>query len=148
LTYHESKHGINYTEIAEDYYEGKISNEMKIPTACDSLNKSLGGGIMPKSLIIAAAAPSVGKTGFSIFLMDAIAQTKPESQSLFFSIEMEYKHIWMRHVGIKAGKQFDKLNYQERMNAVTQLMSQSTKVYDASMCRSVADIDFIFTTSR
>lgn len=148
LSYRESKHGIDYAEIAEDFYDGKLTPEMKVPTSCQQLNDALVGGLMPKSLIIAAAAPSVGKTGFSIFLMDAIASMQPEAESLFFSIEMEYKHIWMRHVGIKAGKPFDKLSNEERLNAVSKLMCQSTKVYDAEICREVADIDFILTTAR
>jgi replicative DNA helicase len=148
LSYRESKHGVDYIEIAEEFYDGKMVEEMKIPTTCDQLNTVLEGGLMPKSLVIAAAAPSVGKTGFSIFLMNAIASNFPDSQSLFFSIEMEYKHIWRRHVGICAGKPFDKLSYDERMGAVTKLMSQSTKVYDAETCREVADIDFILTTAR
>ncbi len=148
LSYRKSKHGIDYVEITEDFYDGKMTQEKKIPTSCEQLNIALQGGFMPKSLIIAAAAPSVGKTGFSIFLMDAIAQSFPDSQALFFSIEMEYEHIWKRHVGIRGGKQFDKLSEHERLGAVTKLMCQPTKIYDAELCRSVADIDFILTTAR
>ena len=148
LSYRESKHGVDYTEITEEFYDGKMADEIAIQTTCDQLNTALGGGIMPKSLIIAAAAPSVGKTSFSIFLMNAIASKFTDSQSLFFSIEMEYKHIWRRHVGIIAGKKFDDLSYEERMSAVTKLMPQSTKVYDAQTCINVADIDFILTTAR
>lgn len=148
LRYSRSKHGIDYVEIAEDFYDGKMTTESKLPTACEQLNEVLDGGFMPKSLILAAAAPSVGKTWFSIFLMDAIARMKPEHQSLFFSIEMEYKNIWERHVGIRAGKPFDKLNYDERLAAIAKLMCQPTKIYDAEICRSVSDIDFIRTTAR
>ena len=103
---------------------------------------------MPKSLVIVAAGASVGKTGFSIFLMDCIARVQPDSESLFFSIEMEYKHIWMRHVGICAGKPFDKLSYDERMGAVTKSIQVPMKIYDTAMCHAVADIDFILTTAR
>lgn len=148
LSFRQSKYGIDYIEIAENFYDGKMVQEKKIPTSCDQLNNALQGGFMPKSLIIAAAAPSVGKTGFSIFLMDAIASNYPDSQSLFFSIEMEYEHIWKRHVGVRAGKIFDKLSYDEQMSAISGLMCQPTKVYDAELCRSVADIDFILTTAR
>jgi replicative DNA helicase len=148
LSYRESKHGMSNIEIAEDYYDGKIEDELKIPTTCDQLNQALQGGIMPKSLVIVAAGASVGKTGFSIFLMDCIARAQPDSESLFFSIEMEYKHIWMRHVGICAGKPFDKLSYDERMGAVTKSIQVPMKIYDTAMCHAVADIDFILTTAR
>lgn len=148
LSFRQSKSGISYDEISHNFYDGKMVEEMKIPTSCEELNAVLEGGLMPKSLIIAAAAPSVGKTGFSIFLMDAISKGVPDAQSLFFSIEMEYRHIWLRHVGIRAGKPFDKLSEAERMKAVTELMGESIHVYDAEICREVADIDFIVTTAR
>ncbi len=148
LSFKESKHGLSNTTIAEDFYDGKIGEEIKIPTTCNPLNDALMGGIMPKSLVIVAAGASVGKTGFSIFLMDCIARAQADTQSLFFSIEMEYKHIWMRHVGICAGKQFDKLNYDERMTAVTESMQIPVTIYDTAMCHSAADIDFILTTAR
>lgn len=148
LSYRESKHGMSNMEISDDYFEGKIPEEMKIPTSSDEFNELLQGGIMPKSLIIVAAGASVGKTGFSIYLTDVIARAQPDTESLFFSIEMEYKHIWMRHVGICAGKPFDKLNYDERLGAVTKLSAVPMRIYDAAICPSVADIDFILTTAR
>lgn len=148
LTLIESKHGISNDEIAADYLDGKIAEDMKLPTTSKQLNDLLAGGIMPKSLIIVAAGASVGKTGFSIWLLDAIARNQPDRESLFFSIEMEYKHIWMRHVGICAGKTFDKLTEEERTRAVRKSMQVPMKIYDAAICRQVADIDFILNTSR
>lgn len=148
LSYRESKYGMSTVEIAEAYYDGKIVDELKIPTVSPRLNKLLAGGIMPKSLIIIAAAASVGKTGFAIYLTDVIARAQPDTESLFFSIEMEHKHIWMRHVGICAGKPFDQLSDQERMNGVTKSVQVPITIYDTTMCREVADIDFIITTSR
>lgn len=144
----ESKHGISTVEIAEAYCDGKISEEMKIPTMSHTLNSLLDGGFMPKSLIIVAAAPSVGKTGFSIYLLDIIARAQPDTDSLFFSIEMEYKHIWMRHVGVCAGKPFDKLNDSERISAITKSLEVPIKIYDTNICKQSGDMDFIITTSR
>ncbi len=148
LSYQESKHGMGNMEIAEDYFDGKMIDEIKIPTSSAQLNELLQGGIMPKILIIIAAGASVGKTSFSIYLTDVIARAQPGTESLFFSIEMEYKHIWMRHVGICAGKPFDKLSYDERLGAVTKLSQVPMRIYDTAMCRSVSDIDFILTTAR
>lgn len=148
LSYQQSKHGMSNIEISEEYYDGKIVDELKIPTACRQLNQLLHGGIMPKSLIIVAAGASVGKTGFAIYLTDIIARTQPDTESLFFSIEMEYKHIWMRHVGVCAGKPFDQLTNAERLDAVTKSALVPMKIYDTTMSQSVADIDFILTTAR
>jgi len=148
LTYLESKHGISNMEIAEEYFDGKMVDEVKIPTTCDQLNDLLQGGIMPRSLIIIAAGASVGKTGFSIYLTDVIARAQPDTQTLFFSIEMLYRHIWMRHVGICGGKPFDQLTEDERLQAVTKLAAVPMRIYDTAMCRSVSDIDFILTTAR
>jgi replicative DNA helicase len=147
LSYREAKHGMSNIEIAEDYYDGKIVDELKIPTSSEHMNELLMGGIMPKSLIIVAAGASVGKTGFSIYLLDIIARAQPDTESLFFSIEMEYKHIWMRHVGICAGMPFDKLTDDQRMAGVTKSMQVPIKIYDTAMCHAVADIEFILTTA-
>lgn len=148
LSYRESKHGISCEEIADAFYAGELGDDMKIPTTCQQLNDALAGGIMPKSLIIVAAGASVGKTSFAIYLMDCIARSQIGSESLFFSIEMEYKHIWMRHVGICAKKPFDTLNKDERLNAVANVLEISTTIYDTSMSQSVSDIDYILTTAR
>jgi replicative DNA helicase len=148
LNYRESKHGMSNIEIAEAFYDGKITQSKKLPTTCDQLNDALEGGIMPKSLIIIAAGASVGKTGFSIYLLDCIARAHPGSESLFFSIEMEYDQIWMRHVGICAGKQFDKLTNDERLAAIAKTLEVPMKIYDTALCRATSDIDFILTTAR
>ncbi len=148
LNYQESKHGISNIEIAEAFYDGKITQSKKIPTTCEQLNEALAGGIMPKSLIIIAGGASGGKTGFSIYLMDCIARAQPRTQSLFFSIEMEYDQIWMRHVGICAGKQFEKLDADEQLKAIGKTLEVPMQIYDTALCRSTADIDCILTTSR
>lgn len=148
ISFRESKHGISNIELAEAFYDGKLEYELTYPTTCDQLNAALGGGIMAKSFITVAAGAGVGKTGFAIFLLDAIARAQLGTQTLFFSLEMESKQIWMRHVGVCGGKQFDKLDDKERMKAVTQVMQVPMQIYDASMCKSASDIDFILTTAR
>jgi len=148
LNYSVNKIGISGNELAEAYYDGKLGEDSKIATTCSQLNDALNGGIMPKSLIIVAAGASVGKTGFSIFLLDCIARAQVNTESLFFSIEMESKHIWLRHVGICGGKQFEKLNSEERFQAIASREEIPIKIYDTSMSHAVSDIDFILTTSR
>lgn len=146
--FRESTAGITTIDLAESFYQGKLAEDLVIPTTCDQLNEALRGGIMSKSLITVAAGAGVGKTGFAIFLLDAIARNQQGTQSLFFSLEMEAKHIWMRHVGVCGGKQFDKLNEQERLNAISQSLSVPITIYDTASCRSASDIDFILTTAR
>jgi replicative DNA helicase len=148
LGHKESKCGMINADIADDYYEGNLAQDMIIPTTCEALNACLDGGIRSKSLITVAAGAGVGKTGFAIFLMDAIARNQPDSQCLFFSLEMEARHIWMRHVGIMGGKQFDNLNDDEKMRGVTKSIQVPVTIYDPSFVRSCSDIDFIITTAR
>jgi len=148
ISFRESKHGISNIEIAELFYDGKLALNLVHPTTFDQLNAVNGGGIMAKSFITVAAGAGVGKTGFALFLADAIARAQPETQSLFFSLEMESQQIWMRHVGICGGKPFDKMDEDERMRAVTKVMQVPMQIYDASICKSAADIDFILTTAR
>ena len=148
LNYAETKHGISNFEVAEAFYDGTLRKDLIIQTSCQQLNDALNGGITAKSLIVVAAGAGVGKTGFSIFLLDAIARAQPDTHSLFFSLEMEAKHIWMRHVGIKGGKQFDKLTDDERLKAVSSALEISLHIYDSASCHSANDIDFIVTTAR
>ena len=148
LSFRESKDGISNIELAEQYFEGKLRDDLIIPTTCGQLNDLLGGGIMSKSLITVAAGAGVGKTGFAIWLMDVIARNQLDSQSLFFSLEMESKHIWMRHAGICGGIQFDKMSEQQRNDAIVKSSMIPVKIYDCSTTRMANDIDFIITTAR
>lgn len=148
LSFRQSKQGVSNSELAELFYEGKLGVDLIHPTTCEQLNDLNGGGIMAKSFITIAAGAGVGKTGFALYLSDAIARAQPGTQSLFFSLEMESKQIWMRHVGICAGKQFDKLDSVERLDAVAKSMQLPMQIYDAASCKAVADIDFMLTTAR
>lgn len=148
LNYRESKQGVSNADLADMYYEGKIVQDLAMPTTCKQLNEALGGGVMPKSLITIAAGAGVGKTGFSIFLLDAIARMLPHTQSLFYSLEMESQHIWTRHVGICGGKLFTDMNEDEKLVAISKSMAVPIQIYDSARCRSAPDIDFIITNSR
>jgi len=148
LNYRESKSGMSNADIADAFYEGKNVQPKPIATTCQQLNHGLGGGVMPKSLIFAAAAPSTGKTGFAIFLADAIARAQPDTEALFFSLEMEYNQIWSRHVGVCGGKPFDKMTEEEQLTAISKSLAIPLRIYDTTMSRNGADLDFIITSSR
>jgi replicative DNA helicase len=148
LNTQESKQGISNFELADEYFEGNLQKDLIIPTSCEQLNEALGGGIMSKSLITIAAGAGVGKTGFAIFLLDCIARMQPDTQSLFFSLEMEAKHIWTRHVGICGQMLFEDMFHSDITNSVARSLEVPIKIYDAENCKSSADIDFILTTAR
>ena len=148
LSYRVSKQGMTNVEIAEQWMNGELVTDTAIPTACPKLNDALNGGIRSKSLIIIAAGAGVGKTGFAIWLMNTIARAQADSESLFFSLEMELKHIWMRYVGICAGKKFELLSEDEAKTVVTESCTLPMTIYDTTSSRFTADIDYILTTSR
>lgn len=148
ISFRESKHGIGYAELSEEFYEGKMEDDTIYPTTLEQFNEALGGGVTAKSYITVGGSSGFGKTGFAIFLADAIARAQPGTETLFFSLEMESKQIWKRHVGICAGKPFDQLSKDERLNAVAKLMQLPTQVYDVAMCKSAHEIEFIQTTAR
>ena len=148
LNFTESKDGTSLRDLAKSFLDGSFENDLNIATTCKSLNYALGGGIMSKSLIIVAAGAGIGKTGFSIYLLDAIARTQPSKQSLFFSLEMESKHIWSRYVGIRGGKLFEAMTHSERLAAIESCDEIPIQIYDAATCRDSSNIDFITTTAR
>ena len=148
ISFRESKHGIGYAELSEEFYDGKMEDDTIYPTTLKQLNEALGGGVTAKSYITIGGSSGFGKTGFAIFLADAIARAQPGTETLFFSLEMESKQIWKRHIGICAGKPFEQLTKDERLNAVAKLMQLPTQVYDVAMCKSAHEIEFIQTTAR
>ena len=148
LNFTKSRDGISSAELADSYLEGTMYADLKISTTCKQLNLALNGGITSKSLIIIAAGAGVGKTNFGIFLLDCIARSERGKQSLFFSLEMESKHIWMRHVGIRAGRQFDTIDPEKRMEAIGSALEVPMTIYDMASSRSVNDIDNLITIAR
>jgi replicative DNA helicase len=149
LTFRQSKHGQSNIEIAEMFYDGLLEKDLIIPTSCDLLNAALDGGVRTKSLITVAGAAGNGKTGFAIFLMDAIARPQAgDKHSLFFSLEMESKHIWMRHAGIRGGMQFDKMNPEQQNDAIMSALQIPMTIYDVATTPACSDLEFIVTTCR
>ena len=148
MSFQESKGGIRNTKITEKYLANDLEKDIIIPTANSTINKVFGGGIMSKSLITLAANAGVGKTGNAIWFLDIIARVQPGRQSLFFSLEMESRHIWTRHVGICGRKQFDKMDEQERFDAIARAMDIDLKIYDTATTPRCSEIDYIITTAR
>lgn len=145
---HKKISGTTSADMADAYFSGKIKKEIRVPTTCNLLNKALSGGLVPKSLVVIAAGASVGKTGFAIYLADCIARAQPDTETLFFSLEMECRNIWMRHVGICAGKSFDWLDDKEMLTAISKSMESPLEIYDTATTHECSDIDFICNTAR
>lgn len=148
LSFRESKDGIDNMVLAEQYYDGELPDDIIIPTTCDQLNQHLRGGVRTKSLITVAGASGRGKTGFAIWLMDVIARNQLGKQCLFFSLEMEARHIWERHNSICGEKLFENMDDEEKRHAIGKAVLVPVKIYDSSMTRMASDIDFIQTTCR
>lgn len=63
--------------------------------------------IKNSSLITIAGASGIGKTFFSIYVMDEIARFQSEKQILFFSLEMKCNEIWERYLHIRQARKED-----------------------------------------
>lgn len=136
--------GLYEHEIIDDIQSGLCDEQSMWPTSSAELNSLLGGGVMSGSLITIAGSAGIGKTGFAIWLMDAIASQKTEHQAIFFSLEMRPSEIVKRHLGIKAGKLYAHQTYAERTQATADALKYPLKLYDYKH----PDLDFILTASK
>src|SRR6185312_6182266 len=136
--------GVYQDEIIDELQSGKSYEQTLMPTSSEQLNSLLGGGFMSESLITVAGAAGVGKTGFAIWLMDSIASQQEGKQAIFFSLEMRPSEIVKRLLGIKAGKLYSQQNYNERTQAIAEVLRYSLKLYDYKN----PDLDFILTASK
>lgn len=136
--------GIYEHEVIDEIQSGLSDEQSMWPTSSEQLNSHLGGGVMSGSLITVAGSAGIGKTGYAIWLMDAIASQQEGKQALFFSLEMRPSEIVKRHLGIKAGKLFANLSYQERTQAIADALNYPLKLYDYKH----PDLDFILTASK
>jgi len=136
--------GLTLAQAAEAHHYDKTKQD-KIKTVQQLDNFT--GGFNP-SLATFAAGAGVGKTFLAIYLFDNILRNYPESQGLFFSLEMTYKDIIERQKAVRANKIYKRLSEQE-MDAITiELMQAKGRIYDISIAHDCTDIDFICNTAR
>jgi len=145
--FYESKYGITNKELADLYFMNQVDFNKTLPTTSKKINELNGGGIKAKSLVTVAAASGVGKTGFAIWLMDAIIRMQPETRALFFSLEMESSEIFARYVACCMGKQFRDLSNEEKTQGIAKCLDIDVTIYDGNNCPPVNDIETILTTS-
>jgi len=129
-------YGSSYDVIYDNWLQGKYKGNEQVDSGIAQIGK-----LRNSSLIAIAGGSGVGKTFFSIYMMNQIAAQQPEKQSLFFSLEMAENEIWERHIAIVSDKPFDDLTKNDRHNAAAIIISRETKVYDQPRI----DIEYIET---
>ena len=123
-------------------------NENKIKTNMPMFNDFLLGGFKAGSVATFVAQPRMGKTFFSIYLMDSILQANPETQGLFFSLEMPIEQIIERHAALKANRIYDCLSEQQKIESFTNLMLMNYKLCDVFTSPKSTDLDYICNYAR
>jgi replicative DNA helicase len=89
------------------------------PTTFKKLNEALcHRGIRQGSLIVVGGSSGVGKSSFSLFLLDAIASLQPDKQSLFFSLELDKIELWERYLSVLSKKVYSSMTQAEKEQAV------------------------------
>jgi replicative DNA helicase len=79
----------------------ELDDVVHYQTTFKKLNESLEfKGIRAGTLCIVAGASGVGKSSFSLFLLDSIASLQPDKQSLFFSLELDKIELMERYLGV------------------------------------------------
>ncbi len=128
------KDGHTFADIHADYLAGNFKDGGEVKCGIQQFGKINNGG-----LITIAGASGVGKTFFSLYVMDQLIKHQPEKQFLFFSLEMKRNQIWDRYLCIKHDKALEQLSEADRS-----LSLADGKVFD----QPKLDIDYIDTISR
>lgn len=102
-------------------------------TTLKKLNDALKGlGMREGTLCVIAGASGVGKSSFSLFLLDSIASLCEDRQSLFFSLELDKTELMERYLGVLSKKPYSEMSQHEiEQTTVKALMLPNIKVYDS-----------------
>lgn len=128
------KDGSTFAEIYQQYKQGEFKNDLKIECGINQF-----GEVRNCGLITIAGDSGVGKTFFSIYVMNEIIKYQTEKKFLFFSLEMKRNDIWDRYLSIKLNKPIDMVTNDERA-----MQLPDGKVYD----HPLIDIDYIETIAH
>jgi len=134
--------GTSLSEMVDKYYY-EDEKPTHFSTNIPMLDAYLGGGLGRGTLTTIAAEPGVGKTYFSMYLIDKILEANPDTQSLFFSLEMEKRKIYERFITLKAKKFKDKCTQQEYDNAAVKAKLTNVKVFDVKDEPECSYIEYI-----
>ena len=142
------KSGMISVQEAIDTMLSRPRDNTIIPTNIPTLNAQLNGGFKAGSLASFIAQPRMGKTFFSIYLMDSILQANEGTQGLFYSLEMPYEQILERHAALKANRIYDCLNEDQKINAYTQMMLMDYKLCDTFTSSKSTNLEYICNNAR
>lgn len=142
------KSGLISVQEALDTMLSRPRDNSVIPTNIPTLNAELNGGFKAGSLASFIAQPRMGKTFFSIYLMDSILQANEGTQGLFYSLEMPYEQILERHAALKAKRIYDCLNEDEKINAYTDMMLMDYKLCDTFTSSKSTNLEYICNNAR
>jgi replicative DNA helicase len=124
--------GMSFAEIYQAFLENQYTSQSEVMCGIRQFETVKNSG-----LITIAGGSGVGKTYFSIYVMDQIARYQTEKQILFYSLEMKCNEIWERYLTIRHDKPIDLIT-----DRTTPL--PDGKVFDQPRI----DIEFIETISR
>jgi replicative DNA helicase len=144
LSLRKPQQGISAEQIATQYLAGYYKDIEFIHTGIVELDKVLGGGLEPKSLITIAGDSGIGKTYFGMYLMSKISSMTNNTQSLFFTLEMPAKKVWERLVSVIYNKPFANLTRNELLATKNHIQSTSVTFYEEQF----SNIDEIETIAR
>lgn len=142
------KSGMISVQEAIDTMLSRPRDNTIIPTNIPTLNAQLNGGFKAGSLASFIAQPRMGKTFFSIYLMDSILQANEGTQGLFYSLEMPYEQILERHAALKANRIYDCLDEEQKINAYTQMMLMNYNLCDTFTSSKSTNLEYICNNAR
>lgn len=124
--------GMSFQDIYKSFLENKYTSQSEVKCGIRQFETIKNSG-----LITIAGGSGVGKTYFSIYVMDQIARYHPDKQILFYSLEMKCNEIWERYLTIRQDQPIDAIISRN-------IPLPDGKVFDQPRI----DIEFIETISR
>lgn len=101
-------------------------------TTFKKFNESLENkGVREGTLCVIGGASGIGKSSFSLFLLDCIASLQPNKQSLFFSLELDKTELMERYLGVLIKKPYSSMNQEDMEKAAILAVERpNIKVFD------------------
>ena len=103
---------------AIDEFEGLEAKGMQfVRTGIRDLDKLLGGGFLPGSLVVIGAPPSGGKTHLSLKILMEIQHLQADKRALVFTLEGRRYNTWARLMSHRIGKLYKNMSAPEQQIA-------------------------------
>ena len=135
-------HGSSLNDLVDKFYYEE-PKQLYLKTNISLLDDYLGGGLAKGTLTTLAAEPGVGKTYYGMYLLDQILQANPDTQALFFSLEMEKRKLYERFISLKAKKFKSFCTIDEYDKAALELKLTNIKIFDTKDEPDCSSIEYI-----